>query len=112
MMTGRRMRIVSAFLVLGLAANAAAAEQWYFFVKNDTGSKMTWLAASEDGRNWGRFDIGSGIGAGKSAKLIWNKSTNDQSCDQYLKAKFADGSEIKSKKIDFCEDLDDPIVFE
>ena len=107
--------LVASFCVvvaMGLAANTAAAEQWYFYVKNSTDSKMTKLLAAEEGGDWGSFDLGSGIKAGEKAKLIWSKSTNNESCEQYLKAKFADGSESKSAKIDFCSDLDDPIVFE
>jgi hypothetical protein len=87
-------------------------EQWYFYVENSTDSKMTKLSASEDGRTWKKFNIGSGIRAGVTTKMIWSSSTNNESCKQYLKAKFADGSISKSRKFNFCKDLDDPIVFE
>ncbi|MBI4666454.1 MAG: hypothetical protein HY751_08605 [Nitrospinae bacterium] len=101
-------------LVIGLTitAGTAFAEQWYFYVTNATDAKMTGLYASEDGRKWGRFNLGSGVSAGKTVKLIWDSSTEDESCEQYLKATFSDGSDSKSDKFDFCEDLDDPIVFE
>lgn len=111
MISSRRVLMAALFLV-GMTAKIAAAEQWYFYVQNDSDSKMTKLYASEDGESWGFFDIGSGIKPGKSAKLIWSHSTDDQSCKQYLKAKFSDESEVKTAKIDFCNDLDDPIVFQ
>lgn len=98
-------------LVLGLVPNSAFAEQWYFYVENATSAPIKGLYASENGGSWGRFDIGSGIAPGKSVKMNWSSSTDNQSCKQFLKATFADGSEIKSAKIDFCNDLDDPIVF-
>ena len=103
----------SATLALALTAGAATAhaEQWYFYVKNTTDAKMTGLFASENGKNWGRFDIGSGIAPGKTVKMNWDSSTDSQSCKQYLKATFSDGTEAKTAKIDFCNDLDEPVEF-
>src|SRR5687767_10730402 len=101
MIINKRSLIASGLLVLGLSSNVAFAEQWYFYVENGSSTKIKGLYASENGRNWGHFDIGSGIAAGKSVKLTWNKSTNNESCTQYLKATFTDGSESKSAKIDF-----------
>jgi len=97
---------------LTIGTGKAFAEQWYFYITNGTDAKLTGLYASEDGRQWGKFNLGGGVPAGKSVKLIWDSSTNDESCEQYLKAVFSDGSESKSNKFDFCENLDDPIVFE
>ncbi len=113
-MVSMRRSSIAAFLValtLALALVPAFAEQWYFYVENKTDSKMTGLYASEDGQTWGRFDLGSGVAPGQRVKMIWSKATNDQSCNQYLKATFADGTSIKSEKTDFCTDLDDAIVF-
>jgi hypothetical protein len=89
----------------------ASAQQWYFYVQNDSSQAIVGLYTSENGGKWGRFNLGSGIAPGKKVKLIWNASTNNQDCRQYVKAVFADGSEIKTTKIDFCDDLDEPIVF-
>ena len=109
--TSRAIAVSSVFVALCLTSQIAAAEQWYFYVENDSSAAIKALYASEDGKTWGRFDIGSGIAPGKSVKLNWDKSTNNQSCDQQLKAVFADGSEIKTAKMDFCHDLDSPVVF-
>jgi len=57
------------------------------------------------------FDIGSGITPGENTKIVWDSSTDNQSCKQWIKARFADGSESEASYIDFCKNLDDPIVF-
>ncbi len=93
------------------ALNAAAAEEFHFVVKNKTKDRITKLEVSENKKNWGNFDIGDGIGGGKSATLVWAESTNDQACDQWIRAKFADGSWSEPVKEDFCHDLDEPIEF-
>ena len=107
----RAFAISSFTIALYLASQNAVAEQWYFYVENSSSASIKGLYASEDGKSWGRFDIGSGIAAGQTVKLSWDKSTNSQSCDQQLKAVFADGSEVKTAKMDFCHDLDNPVVF-
>jgi hypothetical protein len=79
-------------------------KEYSFKVHNTTEHKITALMVSEDGEKWGNFDIGSGIKAGESAKLVWDTATNSESCHQYFKAEFEDGSESKPKKFDFCEE--------
>ena len=75
-----------------------------FKVNNNTDSHITHLLVSEDGQQWGRFDIGGGIAPGNSAMLVWDESTNDQDCEQYIVAVFADLSESEPVVFDFCED--------
>jgi len=74
-----------------------------FKVKNTTEGKITKILVSEDGEKFGFFDIGSGIKPGETVTLSWDKSTNSQSCHQYFKAVWEDGSEGKPVKFDFCE---------
>lgn len=93
------------------AIQAGAAEQWHFVVKNTTESKIVKLQVSEDRKSWGDFDIGSGIAAGETATLIWDSSTDNEGCTQWIRAKFKDGSVSEPSKQDFCADLDDPIEF-
>lgn len=97
--------------LLMLAFSASAAQQWHFVVKNKTESNITKLQVSEDKSEWGNFDVGSGIAPGERATLVWAASTNDQSCTQWIRAKFADGSWSAPSKQDFCQDLDEPIEF-
>jgi len=84
--------------------NAIAAESEYSFkVHNNTRTKITKLLVSEDKKDWGFFDIGQGIAAGDNLMLVWDSSTNNEGCNQYVKAVYADGSESEEAKFDFCE---------
>jgi hypothetical protein len=88
------------------------AGDYYFYVENKTNSRIVKLEVSEDKRDWGFFDIGRGIGKGRSSKLVWDDSTNNEECEQWVRARFADGSASEPAKFDFCQAMDDPIVFE
>ncbi|MGZ5006404.1 MAG: hypothetical protein ACXWE9_01380 [Methylobacter sp.] len=97
---------VIASLVTGViaAGNAIAAESEYSFkVHNSTKVKITKLLVSEDKKQWGYFDIGGGIAAGDNMTLVWDQSTNNEGCDQYVKAAYADGTESEEAKFNFCE---------
>ncbi|MEA5476549.1 hypothetical protein VB774_02850 [Pseudanabaena galeata UHCC 0370] len=106
--------ISASVLALSLVANVASvsAEQWYFYVKNNSNSTIKKLLVGEPAKTWGQFDIGSGIVSGENAQMVWDSSTNNQLCKQWIKAQFADGSESEPSFIDFCQNLDDPIVFQ
>lgn len=97
---------------LALAAGSAfALQQWHFVVKNKTSSRITKLQVSIDKSEWGDFDIGKGINPGEKATLVWDASTDDQPCKQWIRAKFKDGSTSEPSRQNFCEDLDEPIEF-
>lgn len=99
-------------VALGLPAlHVAAADEWHFVVKNNTGSKITKLQVSQDMHEWGDFDIGSGIAAGATETMLWDSSTDDENCQQWIRAKFSDGSFSEPSEQDFCQDLDSPIEF-
>ncbi len=102
-----------AALGLGLAVSAAAAKdsEWYFKVTNSTESRIVKLQVSADRKEWGDFDIGSGIKAGETETLTWDASTDDEPCEQWIRAKFKDGSTSEPSKQDFCQNLHDPIEF-
>jgi hypothetical protein len=106
--------ISASVLALSLVANvaSASADQWYFYVKNNSYSTIKKLMVGEPEKTWGQFDIGSGIVSGENAKMVWSSSTDNQLCKQWIKAEFADGSESAPSYIDFCQNLDDPIVFQ
>jgi hypothetical protein len=92
-----------ALLVLAFLSPAVRAEDYSFKVHNNTEETITKLLVSEDGEKYGFFDIGDGIKPGETETLVWNKSTNSQSCKQWFKAVWADGEEGKPVKFDFCE---------
>jgi hypothetical protein len=93
------------------ALNASAADQWHFKVKNATETRITKLQVSEDKKTWGDFDVGRGIAPGKTETMEWDSSTDGEGCDQWIRAKFSDGSTSPPSKQNFCEDLDTPIEF-
>lgn len=88
----------------GMIVTAAHADEYSFTATNTTETAITGILVSQNKSDWGKFDIGSGIKPKETVKLIWNQSTNDQSCDQWTKATFADGSESEPAKFNFCED--------
>jgi|SRR5580765_7321390 len=81
----------------------AKTNEYKFKVHNNTKQAIKKLQVSEDGKNWGDFDIGSGIAAGATEELIWDKSTDSEKCEQYFKVQFADGEWSDAVKFDFCE---------
>ena len=88
----------------GIIATAAHAEEFSFTATNTTSSAITEVLVSENKSDWGYFDIGSGIKPGSTVNLVWDQSTNSESCDQWVKATYADGTESEPAKFDFCED--------
>lgn len=85
--------------------HAADGDDGQFSVKNTTKVKIVKLLASEDGKDYGNFELGNdGIPAGKTVTLNWGKNTKDTGCKWFLKAVFADGEESEVQKFDFCEE--------
>jgi hypothetical protein len=102
--SGTSIIIASLFAGVMAANTAVAAESEYSFkVHNNTRDKITKLLVSEDKKEWGYFDIGQGVAAGGNMTLVWDASTNNEGCDQYVKAVFADGSESEPSRFNFCE---------
>ncbi|HMG05754.1 MAG TPA: hypothetical protein VK581_09850 [Chthoniobacterales bacterium] len=95
--------LASAFLVVAFCSPALRADDYSFKVHNNTKEVITKLLVSEDGEKYGFFDIGDGIKPGETETLVWDKSTNSQSCHQWFKAVWASGEEGKPVKFDFCE---------
>jgi hypothetical protein len=94
-------KTVVGILIIGTCAFGGGS--YSFIVENSTKTTITEILVSEDGRQWGHFDIGKGIKPHKSMKLIWDESTNDEDCKQYVKAVWSDGSESESAIFDFCQ---------
>jgi myo-inositol-hexaphosphate 3-phosphohydrolase len=94
--------IIAAAVVL--LSVPAFADEYSFKVTNNTDTKITKILVSEDGEDYGFFDIGAGINPGKTVTLEWDSSTNGESCEQYFKAVFANKEESEAQKFDFCEE--------
>lgn len=97
------MRGLLCALVLAAVSTSAFAD-YEFQIENNTDSRIDAIVVSEDGEDWGAFDIGGGIPAGATADMVWDSSTNGSGCVWYFMASFADGSESDLVEFDFCED--------
>ena len=95
--------LVLALFLLSVPTGYATPQDYSFTVRNVGKNRVLKIMASEDGKRWGYFDIGDGIDPGETKTIVWDKSTNNQSCDQYFKAAFDDGLESPPKKFDFCK---------
>lgn len=100
----KALSVAVALALLAVASLTAAESNYSFKVKNTTKVTITKLLASEDGKDYGNFDIGKGIKPGETVTLEWDKKTDESDCDWYFKAVFADGEESEAVKFDFCED--------
>ena len=89
---------------VALMSVSAFAEDYSFKVSNNTDTKITKILVSEDGEEYGFFNIGSGINPGKTVTLVWHSSTEGENCEQYFKAVFSNGEESEPQKFDFCEE--------
>lgn len=95
---------ISLFVSVFLFMSVSAFADYKFKVHNNSGQAIKKILVSEDGEEFGFFNIGSGIKAGSTVTLVWDESTNGESCSQYFKAVFADGSESEAEEFDFCEE--------
>ncbi|MGZ5445154.1 MAG: hypothetical protein ACXW31_07285 [Thermoanaerobaculia bacterium] len=92
-----------ALVVVSFAAVSLTADEYSFEVTNKTRTTIKKILVSEDGEEYGYFNIGAGIKPGQTVELVWDSSTNGESCEQYVKAVYADGSESEPATFDFCE---------
>jgi hypothetical protein len=91
-------------LVLSSASLAfAKSNEYRFKVHNNTKQAIKKIHVSEDGKQWGQFDIGDGIAAGATDELVWDKSTDSSNCEWWFKAQFSDGEWSDAVKFNFCE---------
>lgn len=97
------IRVALLALLVTVFAFSAVADEYTFKVTNNTKLTIKKILVSEDGEEYGYFDIGKGIAPGKTVELVWDQSTNGESCEQYFKAVFADGEESEPAAFDFCE---------
>lgn len=111
-LSSRIFSIASAVFLLGASSRLYCADSdWYFKVANDSSSRITRIQVSPNKQHWADFDIGNGIKPGQEITLIWDDSTDDEGCVQWIRAQFADGGTSIASKQNFCENLEDAIVF-
>ncbi len=101
---GKAALLVTALLLMSFTLGFAKPHPEYKFkVYNNTNLAIKKIQVSDDGKKWGYFDIGSGIPAGKTVELVWDKSTDNGACEWYFKAVWSDGDVSDAAKFDFCE---------
>jgi|ERR1051326_504413 signal-transduction protein with cAMP-binding, CBS, and nucleotidyltransferase domain len=100
---GMMVALAATLVVMSLTVAAAYAPDYKFKVHNNTKQDIKKILVSEDGKKWGYFNIGDGIKAGETEELVWDKSTDKESCEQWFKAVFSDDAESEPVKFDFCE---------
>ena len=100
-----RMILIAAFVLVGSTIGFAQSEDGYKFkVFNNTNMAIKQILVSEDGNEFKYFDIGDGIGVGKTVTLVWDESTDDESCTQVFKAVFSNKEVSEPVEFDFCEE--------
>ena len=100
---GKLTMLALALTLLSSTASFAYAPEYKFKVYNNTKLPIKRIQVSEDGKRWGDFDIGSGIRAGATVEMVWDKSTDNGACEWWFKATWSDGEVSDAAKFDFCE---------
>jgi len=96
--------LAAALLMMSFTLSFAKPHVEYKFkVHNNTKVAIKKIQVSDDGKKWGVFDIGSGIAAGATDELVWDKSTDNGACEWWFKATWSDGDVSDAAKFDFCE---------
>ena len=99
----RTILLVCALSLVSFSVRGVHAS-YTFKVHNKTDHNIVkLLASSDEGKTYQNFDIGDGIGAGKTVTMEWSHSTDDGNCEWYFKAKLADGEETEAVEFNFCE---------
>lgn len=100
---GTIFMLALALVLMSTTLSFAKTNEYRFKVHNNTKQDIKKIQVSQDGKNWGYFDIGDGIKAGATDELVWDKSTDNEACEQYFRAQFSDGEWSDAVKFDFCE---------
>jgi hypothetical protein len=101
---GKVVLLATALMMMSFTLSFAKPHYEYKFkVRNNTKLAIKKISVSDDGKSWGNFDIGSGIAAGATVELVWDKSTDNGACEWFFKATWSDGDSSDAAKFDFCE---------
>ncbi len=101
---GKVAILAAALVLMSFTLGIAKTNVDYKFkVHNNTKQDIKKIEVSEDKKTWGQFDIGSGIKAGATDELVWDKSTDNEKCEQWFRATFADGEVSDAVRFNFCE---------
>ena len=93
-----------AFILMSFTVSKAQDSEYSFKVTHKTKTTIKRLLVAEPKKQYRDFDIGKGIRPGETVTLVWNKATDNEQCEQWFKAVYADGVESEAAYVDFCED--------
>ena len=93
-----------AFMLLSFTVSNAQDSEFSFRVTNNTRYTIKKLLVAEPDKTYKYFEIGAGVAPGKTVTLVWNKSTDEEDCEQWFKAVYSDGVESEAAMFNFCEE--------
>ena len=100
------LQLSVALVECGTFAPSVLASDYSFFVTNHTSTNIVRIQTQMLGGPWGDFALGGAIHPGEHVQLHWAEHTNDQSCTQFVRAQFSDGSYSSPSKFNFCSQPD------
>lgn len=102
-----KVLIQAAITLAASLALPAIASEYTFTITNNSSQAIREVWVSEDGEDWGYFDLdGTSIPAKGSLELEWDESTNSAGCFWWIQVEFSDGSESQATQFDFCDNPD------
>jgi hypothetical protein len=91
-------------MLLSFTVSNAQDSEFSFRVTNNTRYTIKKLLVAEPDKTYKYFEIGAGVAPGKTVTLVWNKSTDEEDCEQWFKAVYSDGVESEAAMFNFCEE--------
>lgn len=92
----------AALSLVSIFANPTKAQDFTFTLQNNTDVAVSQVLVSEDGENWGYFNLESNIAPGTEGELVWGEHTNHEACSQWIKIGYVNGTITPPAKFDFC----------
>ena len=81
---------------------ASAAPEYTFSVENQTAQAIVQVLVSEDGNDWGYFNLDGNVASGETGTMTWGEHTNNEACVQWIQVGFEDGTSSEASQFDFC----------
>jgi hypothetical protein len=99
----RTILLVCALSLVSFSVRGVHAS-YTFKVHNKTDHNIVkLLASSDEGKTYQNFDIGDGIGDGKTVTMEWSHSTDDGNCEWFFSQKLNSTASVSSPSANFCE---------
>src|SRR5438094_10187548 len=100
---GKLLMLAIALVLMSGTLSFAKTSEYKFKVHNNTKQDIKKLQVSIDGKKWGDIEIGSGIKAGATDELVWDKTTDNEPGEESFRVPIADGEWSDAVKVDSCD---------